>query len=122
MIIKTVKKIIIQSNPIYVVNGNSFIPIDEGNADYKALKKWIDDGGVVETDDELGIAKDRKIAECKTYLSSTDWQVIRLVDQSSREKLKEDIAKKRALARSLQDKIRVCATLEELNDINTNFE
>lgn len=63
-----------------------------------------------------------KIAQCEAYLNATDWQVIRLSDPSSAEPLKDGAAQKRALARSLQDDINSCTTLEELNAININFD
>ena len=62
-----------------------------------------------------------KIAECKKYLESTAWQVERLCDPSSCKPLKEGVAEKRALARSLQDKINSTKNLLELKDINLNF-
>ena len=72
-------------------------------------------------DVQLQEAKASKIAQCKTYLINTDWQVIRLSDPTSGEPLKEGVAEKRALARSLQVDIAICTTLEELNNININF-
>lgn len=70
---------------------------------------------------ELQKSKELKIAECKAYLQSTDWQIIRLSDPSSGEVLKEGVAQNRALARSLQNEIQACETLEELENININF-
>lgn len=70
---------------------------------------------------ELEQAKSSKIDECKAYLASTDWQVIRLSDPTSGEPLKEGVAENRSLARSLQDDIAACTTIEELNNININF-
>lgn len=70
---------------------------------------------------QLEEAKALKIAQCKAYLISTDWQVIRLSDPTSGEPLKEGVAEKRTLARSLQVDIEACTTLEELNNINTDF-
>ena len=72
-------------------------------------------------DVQLQEAKALKIAQCKAYLISTDWQVIRLSDPTSDDPLKEGVAKKRALARSLQVDIATCTTLEELNNINIDF-
>lgn len=66
-------------------------------------------------------AKIEKIAQCQSYLLSTDWQVIRLSDPTSGEALKEGVAEKRVLARSLQVNIEACTTLEELNNINIDF-
>lgn len=70
---------------------------------------------------DLDQEKRAKISQCKTYLSNTDWQVIRLSDPTSGEALKEGVAEKRALARTLQVEIEACTTIEELNNINTNF-
>lgn len=69
----------------------------------------------------LSTLKNEKINQCKVYLLSTDWQIIRLSDPSSGESLKEEVAEKRTLARSLQNDIEACTTLEELNAININF-
>ncbi len=65
--------------------------------------------------------KVEKIAQCKIYLKNTDWQVVRLSDPTSQESMDEGVAEKRALARSLQEEIKNCITLEELNKINTQF-
>jgi hypothetical protein len=65
--------------------------------------------------------KNAKISQCLAYLSSTDWQIIRLSDPTSGESLKEGVADNRALARSLQDQIKACTTLEQVNAININF-
>lgn len=70
---------------------------------------------------ELEKAKEIKIAQCINYLQQTDWQIIRLADPTSREPLKEGVAQNRALARSLQDEIKTCTSIEELNQININF-
>jgi len=72
-------------------------------------------------DAQLQEAKALKIAQCKAYLINTDWQVIRLSDPTSGDPLKEGVAEKRALARSLQVDIATCTTLEELNNINIDF-
>lgn len=63
------------------------------------------------------------ITKCKAYLINTDWQIIRLADPTSVEILKEGVAEKRALARSIQNDIKtgVISTLEELENININF-
>ncbi len=67
-------------------------------------------------------AQDAKISQCLAYLSLTDWQIIRLSDPTSGESLKEGVAEKRALARSIQNDIEtgVINTLEDLNNINFN--
>ena len=72
-------------------------------------------------DVQLQEAKALKIAQCKAYLISTDWQIIRLSDPTSGDPLKEGVVEKRTLARSLQVDIAACTTLEELNNINIDF-
>ncbi len=69
----------------------------------------------------LKINKERKTDQCIKYLASTDWQIIRLADPTSDEPLKEGVAEKRQLARSLQNDISACETLEELEQINVNL-
>lgn len=71
---------------------------------------------------ELQETKKIKIELCKSYLNKTDWQIIRLADPTSNEPLKEGVAENRDLARRLQDEINACETLEELENININFE
>lgn len=67
--------------------------------------------------------KQNIVAKCKAYLASTDWQIIRLADPTSGESLKEGVAEKRALARSIQNDIaREDITLGELKAINEIFE
>lgn len=93
----------------------AFFELDQGEDWEKCTQEEIDAY-------ELEEAKKVKINQCKAYLSQTDWQIIRLSDPTSSEPLKEGVAENRALARSLQDEINDCETLEELNDININFE
>lgn len=69
---------------------------------------------------ELEEAKTVKINQCKTYLNNTDWQIIALTERNR--VVNEDVATNRPLAVSLQAEIAACTTLEELNNININFE
>lgn len=71
--------------------------------------------------DNLKKAKEVKTAQCLAYLQQTDWYITRMSDPTSKKSLKEGVAKNRALARSLQDEIEACETLEELKTINFNF-
>jgi hypothetical protein len=66
--------------------------------------------------------KIKRISDCKNYLKKTDWQIIRFNDPESGQPLKEGVAEKRSIARSLQDEIASCTTLTQLNAININFE
>jgi hypothetical protein len=69
---------------------------------------------------ELEEAKKIKINQCKAYLNNTDWQIIALTERNR--VVDEDVAINRPLAVSLQAEITACTTLEELNNININFE
>ena len=69
---------------------------------------------------ELEEAKTVKINQCKGYLNNTDWQIIALTERNR--VVDEDVATNRPLAVSLQAEIAACTTLEELNNININFE
>lgn len=87
------------------------------------MQKWNFESKSWEPDTViLKQAQDAKIAQCKAYLDKTGWQIERLCDPSSGEPLKEGVAENRSLARSLQDDIVACATIEELNAININFK
>ena len=61
-----------------------------------------------------------KIAQCQTYLQSTDWQASaflkygRPIDDG----VKENCLK----AKELKNKIEACTTLEQLEKINVNFD
>ena len=70
----------------------------------------------------LNLAKQSKINRCKVYLEFTDWYIIRSIDPSSGAVVPELILTKRALARSLQDEILACSSIEQINNININFE
>lgn len=69
---------------------------------------------------ELQEAKNIKISLCRTYLAKTDWQIIAFTERNR--VVDEDVATNRPLAVSRQDEIAACTTLEELNNININFE
>lgn len=69
---------------------------------------------------ELSTLKNKKVRECRAYLESTDWQVIRLIDPSSSEPLKEGVAAKRTLARDTINDIQqgLIESAEDLNAID----
>jgi hypothetical protein len=109
----------------YLVNDSISVPKNSENKDYREVVFWIENGGIVEpkfTDEELIIKiKLEKINYCKDYLKNTDWQIIRLVDPSSEQDLENEIVEKRSLARTMQDEIKSCLTLEDLQNINLDF-
>jgi len=65
--------------------------------------------------------KQDKIFQCQSYLNQTDWYIIRMSDPSNTTVVPENILINRANARSWQENIKNCETLEELNNININF-
>lgn len=108
------------------IDGSPYIEVtDEEHQNSFGKEMCVVDGVFQEyvkpLDVQLQEVKALKIAQCKAYLINTDWQVIRLSDPTSGEPLKEGVAEKRTLARSSQVDIEACATLEELNNINTDF-
>lgn len=80
---------------------------DDGEGVYIKTWGYSIDKPILPSKEEciLYSAKRKKITQCQAYLQSTDWQIIRLSDPTSGESLKEGVAEKRALARSLQDEI-----------------
>lgn len=61
----------------YLLNGNMSVPKANGNREYELIKEWLAEGNTPEpefTEEELAKqAVDKKIAEAKAYLASTDW-------------------------------------------------
>jgi hypothetical protein len=68
---------------------------------------------------ELQEAKKAKKQQCLSYLGKTDWYAVRFAE--TQVAIPDDILENRARARSLQEKIEACETLEELENININF-
>lgn len=68
---------------------------------------------------ELKEVKETKISQCKSYLNSTDWYIIRLAD--SGDVMPDEVKTKRTQARDNINLIESCTTLEEINNINTDF-
>ena len=70
---------------------------------------------------ELEKEKEVKLAQCLKYLNQTDWYVVRLSDPTSIETIPNKVSNNRGQARILQEEIKACKTLEELEQININF-
>jgi hypothetical protein len=49
----------------YLVNGETIVPKNPDNSDYKKIQQWISNGGVVEQEDLLAKARLEKIAKIK---------------------------------------------------------
>lgn len=105
------------------IDGSPYIEITEEEHQAAMGKTMCVIDGVfqeyVQTDDEiLEQTKNSKIAQCKSYLVKTDWQPI-AYQERGREY--DDVKTKRLEAVLAQDLIEACTTLEELNQINTDF-
>lgn len=70
---------------------------------------------------ELNLQKQVKINQCQSYLKNTDWHIIRMLDPSNSSVVPDNILINRANARTFQKDINDVITLEELNNINTDF-
>ena len=61
----------------YILNDIMSVPKADGNREYELIKQWLAEGNTPEpefTEAELAQqAVDKKIAEAKAYLASTDW-------------------------------------------------
>ncbi|NBV06585.1 MAG: hypothetical protein EBS06_05045 [Proteobacteria bacterium] len=86
MDIESVKK----SKNGYLVNELIFIPLDEKNSDYKAVQKWIVEGGIVEPEFSLNEIKNKKIAEIKSIRDQkniaplTDYKAFLIDDEGNK--------------------------------------
>jgi len=76
MNIETVK----HSGDGYLVNGTMLVPKADGNRDYEAVKKWIDDGNIVgaefSTADLFEQAKDVKLGDIQTDFETAESQPV----------------------------------------------
>ena len=63
----------------YLLNGTMHVPNADGNREYELIKQWLLEGNTPEpefTEAELTQqAVDKKIAEAKVYLASTDFKM-----------------------------------------------
>lgn len=53
----------------YLANG-IFVPEDEGNRHYQAIKKWIENGGIVADEFTIDEIRDKKISQIKSEAGS----------------------------------------------------
>ena len=116
-----IEKVIDQGEQ-YLVNDSISVPKANDNTDYKNIQIWLGEGNSLSTkpDSEiLAETKAEKIGECKAYLDLTDKWSIRLSETSVA--MPSGVAANRANARAYQSQIEACTTLEQLNNINTDF-
>lgn len=109
---------------IYIRNTDTKEILELEADSYESLSKNFRQGPfelAVESEQEsflLKQKKEEKTAQCKHYLNSTDWQHVSFTERG---RDYEDVKKKRLKAVSTQDLIEACTTLDELNNINTDF-
>ena len=68
---------------------------------------------------ELQNAKNIKINQCQTYLQSTDWQAAAFIKYGR--PIDANVSKNCLKAKQWKIEINACTTLEELNNINIDF-
>ena len=80
------------------------IPFADGNRDYEKYKQWLTEGNIPEpefTEAELARrAVDKKIAEAKAYLASTDFKMTVDYYATLTTEQQEELTTKRAEARA----------------------
>lgn len=101
---------------------------DDSNGKGSFIESWNIDNIKKPTDNylnsisydhiELIKIKENKISQCKDYLNKTDWEHIAFLERG---RPYDEVKNKRILAVEVQDLINDCSTLEELNNINTDF-
>ena len=103
------------------INDFTLFPLgNEGQGSF--IKTWgyeIEQPVFTQEEGLLQETKTAKISQCLSYLSSTDWYAIRKADNGT--VIPTQIAENRESARTLQDDINACTTIEELNAINIEF-
>jgi len=99
-----------------------FIEI-EGNAQDNSKQMCVIDGVYQEyvTPDSVLLeqAKIDKIAQCQTYLESTDWQAAAFTKYGR--PIDANVSENCLKAKQWKIDVAACTTLEELNNININF-
>lgn len=88
----------------YLLNGTMSVPKADGNREYEAIKQWLSEGNTPEpefTEAELTQqAADKKIAEAKVYLASTDFKMTVDYYATLTVEQQEELSTKRAEARA----------------------
>lgn len=88
----------------YLLNGTMSVPKSDGNREYEAIKQWLSEGNIPEpefTEAELAQqAADKKIAEAKAYLASTDFKMTVDYYPTMTAEQQEELSTKRSEART----------------------
>ena len=71
-------------------------------------------------EDFLAEKKNEKTAQCQTYLEGTDWQAAAFIKYGR--PVDANVSENCLKAKQWKIEIAACTTLEELNNININFE
>lgn len=108
----------------FLVNDAVFVPEASDNSDYQKIQKWIAEGGIVEpeftTSEKKENLRQKLIASRVDYLSSTDFRVLRFIDEGL--PYPDEIKDKRIQARQEINAIKATTTLTALNEFSEVFE
>ena len=107
----------------FLVNGSFIVPNDPKNSDYQEIQKWIASGGSIvpefTKEEEKKNLRKKLILSRMKYLSSTDFRVLRFVDEAT--PYPNEIKTKRILARQEINQIEACTTIEQLKQFSEDF-
>lgn len=104
----------------FLVNNTISVPKDANNSDYKDIQKYISSGGSYAAYDPLSDRKAEKIIICQNYLESTDWQASAFIKYGR--PVDANVSNNCLKAKQWKDDIEACTTIEQLENININFE
>lgn len=111
-------KIIEQKNS-FIVNDELNVPKSEGNSDYRKVRSYIEAGGKYQAYNQLLEKKTEKIAQCQDYLEQTDWQANAFIKYGR--PIDANVPGNCLKAKQWKSDIKACTTIEELENININF-
>ena len=94
---------LIGQNSVKRLADGACIPFAGGNRDYEEYKQWLEEGNIPEpefTEEELAQKElDRKVAEVKQYLQSTDYKMTVDYFATLEKIVQDDLILKRSEAR-----------------------
>lgn len=114
----------------YLVNDTTSVPKSEGNSDYKSVLEWIENGGEVIPFDELGEAKKEKISQIKSkaqqliveqYPDYKQRNILMSGNELAISEMNAFIEPIRIRSNEIESDLNDCTTIEELNNVNTDF-
>ena len=124
-----IEKVIDQKDS-YLVNDTTSVPKAEGNTDYKSVLEWIENGGKVIPFDELEETRKEKISQTKSkaqqlivaqYPDYKQRNILMSGDDIAIADMNAFIEPIRIRSNEIESDINDCTTIEELNNVNTDF-